>query len=144
MEKEQICSSAFVINDQNEILLIYHKKFGKYVQPGGHIEGNEEKWEASIREVFEETGIEIEIVDKEPFAKEIYNNNVGRQVDYQFYAVPKNLNIVHNGESFEAGWFSMEEIDSIPVVDDLKDKFKFVLQKYREGGKYGKRKNLNK
>lgn len=145
MVKEQICSSAFIINDRDEILLVYHKKFGKYVQPGGHVEEGEEKWEAAVRETFEETGIEIDIVDKEPFAKEIYDNKVGHQIDYQFYAIPKNLNIVHNGESYSAGWFGIDDIDTIPVVDDIREKFIFVLETYRgKGGKHGKRKNFNK
>lgn len=145
MNEEQICSSAFVVNDRNEILLIYHKKFNKYVQPGGKLNPGEEKWQAAVREVFEETGIEIEIVDFEPFGKEVYNNNVGRQIDYQYYAVPKNLDIVHNGESFSARWFSMDDIDTIPVVDDIREKFSFVLEKYKGiGGHHGRRKNINK
>ena len=35
----QFCASVFIINPENlKILLVHHKKFKKWVQPGGHIE----------------------------------------------------------------------------------------------------------
>ena len=49
------CASCFVV-DGDRILLVYHRKFGKYLQPGGHIEDGEEDYQTAIREVFEETG----------------------------------------------------------------------------------------
>jgi len=54
---------------QNEVLLIHHKKFNKWMIPGGHIEPNENPNEAALREVKEETGLEIKLVSfihKEP------------------------------------------------------------------------------
>ncbi len=86
------CASCFVI-DNNHILLIFHKKFGKYLQPGGHIEGVAETYQTAIREVFEETGIEIIIDDKTPFNIEVYNTKIGKQLDYQFIGRPINKEI---------------------------------------------------
>ncbi len=53
--------SAYIISDEPErrILLVYHRKFGKWMQPGGHIEPQENPVEALIREVQEETGLDI-------------------------------------------------------------------------------------
>jgi len=42
-----------------KILLIHHKKLGRWLQPGGHIEKFENPVVAAIREVREETGLEI-------------------------------------------------------------------------------------
>ena len=37
------CASVFLINPEDKrILLVKHKKFNKWVQPGGHIE--DEQW----------------------------------------------------------------------------------------------------
>lgn len=44
---------------QNEILLLFHKKHKKWFGVGGHIEENEMAHEAAIREVKEETGIDL-------------------------------------------------------------------------------------
>lgn len=48
------------------MLLIHHKKLDKWLQPGGHIELDEDPLQALYREVYEETGIEatdLEIVE---------------------------------------------------------------------------------
>jgi len=134
MDDIKYCASAFVVNKDNKILLIWHKKFNKYIQPGGHINEGESAVDAAIREVLEETHINIKILDENPFSVEDYHNNVGHQIDYQFIAVAENESIRKNDESFKAGWFSLEELDSIDVVEDLKDKVKIVLDniKYRE------------
>ena len=56
------CASAFVIDPiTKKILLVFHSKFRKWVQPGGHIEGDEFPEETVKREVFEETGVAYEI-----------------------------------------------------------------------------------
>ena len=57
----QFTATCYVIKD-DKVLLIYHKKFKKWMPPGGHIDPNETPPEACRREVFEETGLEIEII----------------------------------------------------------------------------------
>ncbi len=41
----------------NSLLLIFHKKLQRYLQPGGHLEGGSTLIQAAQREVLEETGI---------------------------------------------------------------------------------------
>lgn len=134
MNNVRYCASAFVINKDNKILLIWHKKFNKYIQPGGHINEGESASDAAIREVLEETHVPIKILDDKPFSIGDYHNNVGHQIDYQFIAFAEDEKVRKNDESFKAGWFSLEDLDNIDVVDDLKEKVKFVLEsiKYRE------------
>lgn len=52
-------ASGFVISpDRDSILLIHHGKLGRWLQPGGHIEADDDTVEAAARrEVAEETGI---------------------------------------------------------------------------------------
>lgn len=121
------CASCFVINE-GKILLIYHKKFNKYIQPGGHINEGEEPYEAAIREVLEETGINIIIDDKKPFNIEEYHTKIGRQLDYQFVGRPSNLIPINNEESYLCGWFSIAKLDEIDVVADLKDKIAMIYK----------------
>jgi 8-oxo-dGTP pyrophosphatase MutT (NUDIX family) len=54
-------ASVFIFTNQlpAKVLLIHHKKFNKWMQPGGHQEEYENPVEAAIREVKEETGLDI-------------------------------------------------------------------------------------
>jgi 8-oxo-dGTP pyrophosphatase MutT (NUDIX family) len=48
--------AVFVVH-RGAVLLHFHRKLGRWLPPGGHIEPNELPDEAAIREVFEETGV---------------------------------------------------------------------------------------
>lgn len=56
-------AGGIVINSEGHLLMI--ERFGKFDLPKGHIEKNEEKSEAAIREVTEECGIQPSSVEKE-------------------------------------------------------------------------------
>jgi 8-oxo-dGTP pyrophosphatase MutT (NUDIX family) len=61
-------TSAFIAYN-GTILLVQHKKIGKWLQPGGHIELDEDPLEALWREIEEETGLtksHLEIVQQQP------------------------------------------------------------------------------
>jgi 8-oxo-dGTP pyrophosphatase MutT (NUDIX family) len=45
------------------VLLHWHRKLGRWLPPGGHIEAGELPDEAARRETLEETGVEVELVD---------------------------------------------------------------------------------
>jgi len=53
-----ITGSGFVVH-QNKLLLIFHKQFQIFLQPGGHYEGDESLEACARREVREETGLEV-------------------------------------------------------------------------------------
>lgn len=53
-----ITTSAFIIDDsKEEILLLHHKSLGKWLQPGGHTEKDDSLVASALREAVEETGI---------------------------------------------------------------------------------------
>lgn len=47
---------------KGKVLLHLHKKLGKWLQPGGHIELDEDPNQTAIREAKEETGLDVELV----------------------------------------------------------------------------------
>ena len=59
--KKHFTASALIIKD-GEVLLVHHKKLNVWLYPGGHIEDTESPDETLIREVKEETGLDVEIV----------------------------------------------------------------------------------
>ncbi|HUQ85268.1 MAG TPA: NUDIX hydrolase [Candidatus Limnocylindrales bacterium] len=59
--EKHFTASAWILSKSipKKIILVHHKKHNKWLQPGGHIEKFENPVEAVIREVKEETGLDI-------------------------------------------------------------------------------------
>lgn len=73
IELKVVRVKALMINSNGKILLAHNNN--TYQFPGGHTEENESKKDCLIREVMEETGIELN-VDEEPFlCITTYDNN---------------------------------------------------------------------
>ncbi len=53
------------IIEEKRTLLLFHLKIQKWLPPGGHLEENETPPECAKREVREETGLEIELIQQE-------------------------------------------------------------------------------
>ena len=52
-----VTGSAIVLDGDDRVLLHRHKRLGRWLQPGGHLEPGEAPWEAASRETVEETGL---------------------------------------------------------------------------------------
>lgn len=66
-------ATGFVING-NATLLHWHHRVQAWLPPGGHIEPNEDPVQAVLREVQEETGLDVQIIPTQP-TPEISNLN---------------------------------------------------------------------
>ncbi len=60
-DKIDFTASVYVVKD-NAVLFHKHQKLGIWLQPGGHIELDQDPNEAAVREVQEETGLDIELI----------------------------------------------------------------------------------
>jgi 8-oxo-dGTP pyrophosphatase MutT (NUDIX family) len=56
-----ITASAWIVNPaRTHVLLIHHVKLDKWLQPGGHCDGDTDVLGVAMKEVFEETGLSVE------------------------------------------------------------------------------------
>ncbi|MFH1247083.1 MAG: NUDIX domain-containing protein [Candidatus Micrarchaeota archaeon] len=116
--------SVFVISNQR-ILLLKQSRSSYWLLPSGHVEDNELPHEAAIREVREETGLEIELLEKAsekigeivtplPCPRFVALLPCRDKYDFNMYFTAKvtggELKI--DQESRDAKWFSREEIAS--------------------------------
>lgn len=135
---KQFATSVYIINEQ-KVLLIFHRKFNKWLAPGGHLEANETPSEGAQREVYEETGLNIEFITQEnvtidrsnaksllrPYLcllEEIpaYGDQPPHQhIDFIYLAKLTGGNETPNfDEIYDMRWFSMEEIEALnPEID---------------------------
>ena len=78
--------SALVVDDDGRMLRIWHNVFGKWLQPGGHLEpADTSLLGASLRELAEETGIVLD-------ATALLGGDPGtaRPLDIDVHAIPAN------------------------------------------------------
>ena len=54
-------STGFIIHN-NHVLLHWHNKVNAWLPPGGHIEPNEDPLQAVLREIYEETTLNVTVV----------------------------------------------------------------------------------
>ena len=142
--KRHFCASAFIIDPYTKkILLMKHKKNGRWTQPGGHMEGNETPEEAALREVYEETGLRVRLLGERFPREDDFIRPLGIQknrkttndgethihIDIIYAAVPNDDSTPTNNskESDDIRWFSREELEYINCFPDIKITMDYIL-----------------
>ena len=64
-EKIDFTVAIFVVHEE-KVLLIHHRKLGKWLPLGGHIELDEDPEQAALREAKEESGFDVELLGERP------------------------------------------------------------------------------
>lgn len=122
--KRSITSSVYVVHN-NKVLLHKHKKYNTLFPLGGKMNEEEVPHETALREVFEESGLEVELYNRDnelDLGKVIQLHspihtlleNVGHEVEnidfiYFAKALTNEVN-PQKGESKKLYWFDKEEV----------------------------------
>ena len=62
-------SAAFVVNkERTKMVVVYHNIYDAWIYPGGHADGEEDLLSVAVREVEEETGLKVNVLDANMFA----------------------------------------------------------------------------
>ena len=119
---------VLLVNSNNDVLLGY--SYNNYQFPGGHVEENETLVQAVNREIFEETGIELNITNIEPFAcaigyyKDWPAEGKNRKIEIYYYEVKTdekpNLENTEYTENEKNGNFELRYIPLLDVENVLK------------------------
>jgi 8-oxo-dGTP diphosphatase len=62
-------ASGIVLSDDDHVLLVEHRKLGRWPYPGGHIDPDEDPAQAVICKVAEETGITCQSIAESRFSR---------------------------------------------------------------------------
>lgn len=126
LEKEKSCGCV-VIKDKK--VLIINQIDGFWGFPKGHVEKNETEEQTAIREVKEETNIDVKIEKEKRYVIE-YLTDEGREKQVVYF-VEKYIGgklKPQESEIKEIAWFSFEEAINIITFENTKEMFKNILK----------------
>jgi ADP-ribose pyrophosphatase YjhB (NUDIX family) len=125
-ERPELAVSAAIFRDHHRVLLVRRARppaNGLWTLPGGRVEIGETLVEAVRREVAEETGLTIDVVDLAGYREIILGEAVadrGRHfVILPFAARWRSGEVVLNEELAEHRWTTIDAIGDLPTTDGL-------------------------
>lgn len=113
--------------DPRNVALLYRTKWGDWSFPKGHIDGGENETEAMLREIKEETGLDVKIIKELP--DHHYINDTEGDVFVKMFLV-KSLNdfgIKLEFSEDDIQWIPYNEVAGKLTYDNLKDYFKSIF-----------------
>lgn len=137
-------ATAYVVF-QKRTLLLLHRKLGLWLPPGGHIDEGELPEEAALREVAEETGLEVELVSprrapdpKAPGVRYLHlpNHvqledipNHPQHIDLIYFCRAKSAKVrISPDEHHAMRWYSSAELDAPHIRDEVRDTARLAIQ----------------
>lgn len=110
---------ALIFNPEGELFLMKsHKWRGKYVVPGGHIELGEKMEDALVREVKEETNLDVYDVEFLCFQEFIFDDAFWRKAHFVFFdhvCQTDSTDVRLNYEAQEYVWVTLEDALELPI-----------------------------
>ncbi len=103
---------AFVADDAGRLLALRRAHppcVGEWDLPGGFVEAGEEPREAILREIAEETGLEVELLGILGAYTSVYGDTGRRTVDLAYRARVTGGTLTLSDEKSEAAWFAPAE-----------------------------------
>jgi 8-oxo-dGTP pyrophosphatase MutT (NUDIX family) len=131
-EKIDFTSAVFIVSDA-KILLVLHRKLGKWLPVGGHIELDEDPETAALREAKEESGLDVELLGERPptttrdsraliaprFLDIHKISETHRHIGLIYWARPiRGTVTLAPLEHHDIRWFAIEELDTLAPMDE--------------------------
>jgi 8-oxo-dGTP pyrophosphatase MutT (NUDIX family) len=131
---------------QNQVLLHQHRKLGKWLPPGGHIEPNELPDHAASREVLEEAGVKIQLLASDkleylpesdsprqltrPRGIQLENISLGHEhIDLIYFASPEpDYDGLISSEDKPFMWCNASQLEQMPLGNEVRAWCKLALQ----------------
>lgn len=117
-----LTGSALVVDPASaRILLLFHAKVRRWLQPGGHADGDANLAAVALREAREETGIEgLRVVTPAiDLDVHVFRSAAGAEPDHlhldvrHLVVAPVGATLAANHESIDQRWAALEELTSL-------------------------------
>jgi 8-oxo-dGTP pyrophosphatase MutT (NUDIX family) len=132
-----ITGSSWIVNrDRTKTLLVHHAKLNKWVQPGGHADGEENILNVALREAEEETGLKKLTPSSEIFDIDVHTIPERRDFpehlhyDIRFLVEADDRDQTEvSEESHDVCWINLNELEKFTTersVLRMKDKLALI------------------
>ena len=117
-----ITGSAWIVNSNfSKVLLVHHAKLGRWLQPGGHADGDEPALNVALREAEEETGLKtFTLMTPSIFDIDIHvipaRNNFPEHLHYDvrfLLQASEDDRLMISDESSDMKWFPLTELATL-------------------------------
>jgi 8-oxo-dGTP diphosphatase len=128
IEEKIIKAGALILSnaDKNKIALLYRSKQNDWSFPKGHVDPGENSTQTMIREIREETGLTISIIQTLPDLE--YNSSNGEIVSTKMFIVKSedDSKLKPEFEKDDIQWIPYNEIVNKLSYDNLKNYFVLI------------------
>lgn len=129
-----VATMGFVENEQGEILLVKIRRDGKWVFPGGQVEVGENLIKGVMREVKEESGIDVKV----SHLTGIYSNTetypghsgvktVPTKVMFYFVCEPIGGELIRSDETSDSRWMVKEKVLEMVTDESQRTRYQAFL-----------------
>jgi len=147
-ERQLTVSILLITQEQpGKVLLVHHKKHNCWIQQGGHVEKDENPFEAALREGREETGLDLspwlkldppideyaQVLPTPDYTAEYLiparaDEPEHFHVDWLYVIrLPEEVNVqLEESAASEIGWFTLEETLKLPMFENTR----YLLHKF--------------
>lgn len=118
-----ITGSAWIVNPaRTKTLMLHHRKLNRWLQPGGHSDGDPDTLAVALREASEESGIDLRHI--KPVYDTIFDVDIHtiptnkKEIEHDHFDVrflleiDDQLPLISNEESNEVKWLALDEVSA--------------------------------
>lgn len=132
-------AAVAILNSKHELLMLHRKDNKKWTMPGGTLEFGESMTECALREVKEESGLDVKIKDiigtyTDPNIRVAYSDGEVRQeFTIVYYGEVSGYNVELDEESSDFQWVPVDEVLALPLANSQRRRISDVINYISSG-----------
>ena len=132
-------AAVAILNARGELLMLHRRDNRKWTMPGGTMEFGESLTSCALREVKEESGLDVIIKDiigtyTDPNIRVAYSDGEVRQeFTIVYYGEVSNCDVVLDDESSHFKWVPIDSVLELPLADSQRKRIIDVLEYIKKG-----------
>ena len=114
-----VTASAWIVDrNGSRVLLAHHRKLGRWLQPGGHSDGEADSVAVALREAREETGLDLAACSARPMDIDIHEipprgvEPAHRHYDLRFALAARSDAFTVSEESHDLAWVGFDALET--------------------------------